>query len=88
MYVRWIQWKKYGGPKPGPTPEPAPRAKDPDRIIFMCVLAAGRKEEVENQNRFFEENQVRMHFVEEPAGEKTSTSGRCGAEGGENCMLV
>lgn len=56
--------KKTGGPNPGATPEPAPREKGPDQITFMCVLVAEGKEEVEKQNRFWEENQARMNFVE------------------------
>lgn len=72
MCVRWIQWKKCGGPNPGHTP---------DQIKFMCVLVAGGREEVENQNRFLEENQIRMNFSEYPAGEKTSTVGLNEAEG-------
>lgn len=48
MNVCWKQWGETRGPSPGPIPEPAPREKDPDQIIFVCVLAAGRKEGVDN----------------------------------------
>lgn len=40
--------EKTGGPSPGLTPEPALREKDPDQIVFMCVLAAGRKDQVDD----------------------------------------